>query len=65
MQQYDFEGQIPRARVLTDEELLQTRGGNLFSDVYKWLRTAGDPLPTRNPLANAIHRVWEAVKLAA
>ena len=64
MQQPDFEMQIPQARVLTDEELLQTQGGNLFSDVYTWLRGVVDPLPVRNPFAHAIQRVWEAVKQA-
>lgn len=64
MQQHDFDMQIPQARVLTDDELLQTQGGNIFSDVYNWLRGVVDPLPVRNPLSNAIHRVWEAVKQA-
>ena len=64
MQQPDFEMQIPQARVLTDEELLQTQGGNLFSDVYTWLRGVVDPLPVRNQFAHAIQRVWEAVKQA-
>jgi hypothetical protein len=65
MQQHDFNARLPQARVLTEEELLQTRGGNLFNDVFKWLRGAVDPLPVSKPLANAIQRAWNAIKQAA
>lgn len=64
MQQKDLEMPMPRARVLTDEELRQALGGSVFSDLSRWLRSFVDPLPVRRPLADAIHRAWEAVKQA-
>lgn len=66
MQRYDFETQIPQARVLTEEELLQAQGGNFLTDALKkaW-GPIRDPFPTGGAIDKLIHRIWEAVKQAA
>jgi hypothetical protein len=63
MQQHDFETQIPRARVLTEEELLQAQGGSFIAAVRHAWQPFVDPLP------KGLRAIWnqalEAVRAIA
>jgi hypothetical protein len=68
MQQHNFEAQLPQARVLTDEELLQIQGGSFFDYARSLLQPIVHPIVIGQPwggaLGNVVQRIWQSVKQA-